>query len=65
MRPYEEGDPVVLPTGRRATIVKRAEEERLVCRYIDTGDLVEVPTHMVRRIERGMVPPPFRYRRVA
>lgn len=61
MRPYEEGDPVVLPSGRRAQVVRWFDEDRLELRYLDDErQLVILPAYLVRRIERGLVPPPVR-----
>lgn len=69
MRPLEECDPVVLPSGRRAVLVAKLPDGRWECQCCDDrgrpvpDDLVTLPERMLRRIEPGRpVPPPMRIR---
>lgn len=64
MRPLEANDAVVLPSGQRGTVVRRLADGRVEVRYLErrarAEQTVVLPCHLVRRIERGLVPPPVR-----
>lgn len=67
MRPLEQCDPVVLPSGRRAVLVRRLEAGRWECQCCDErgrpipDDFVVLPEKLLRRIEPGRtIPGPMR-----
>lgn len=62
MRDLVEGDAVILPSGRRAQIVRFLPDDRVELHYLGANvrDLVNLPRYLVRPIARGLVPPPAR-----
>ncbi len=60
----EDGDPVVLPTGKRAVVLRRLndDENRLELRYLDGGpnDTIILPARLVRLVRPGVYTPPVR-----
>lgn len=69
-RGLEVNDVVVVPSGKRAVIVVRSGNGWVECAYLDAAgkadlaDRVDVRESLVRRIERGLVPPPVRINNV-
>ena len=61
---FEADDVVVLPTGKRAVVLRRMldEENRVEMRYLSGGvhDLITLPSRLVRLVRAGMDTPPVR-----
>lgn len=65
-RPLEECDPVMLPSGRKATVMKKLPDDRLECQYLggSSRDTVVIGAHLARLIRPGVSTPPARVLKV-
>lgn len=65
-RPLEENDPVMLPSGRKAIVLKRLDDDRVECQYLGGSprDTVVISAHLARLIRPGVPTPPARVPRI-
>jgi hypothetical protein len=61
---FRHNDVVVTPSGRRAMVKRQEADGRWEVCYIDLKtacpEFVVLPGHLLRRVERGIVPAPVR-----